>query len=84
MPIQIRGKDDSRVLVVDDECAVREILSEGLEAQGFRTEMASSAAEALSTLDRGAFDLVLSDIDMPGGSASSCSSRSSRATRTST
>ncbi len=68
MPIQIRGKDDSRVLVVDDECAVREILSEGLEAQGFRTEMASSAAEALSTLDRGAFDLVLSDIDMPGGS----------------
>ncbi len=68
MPIQIRGKDDSRVLVVDDECAVREILSEGLEAQRFRTQMASSAAEALSTLDRGAFDLVLSDIDMPGGS----------------
>jgi putative nucleotidyltransferase with HDIG domain len=56
------------LLVVDDECAVREILAEGLEVHGYRTRVAASAAEALEILRRAHCNIVLSDIDMPGGS----------------
>lgn len=55
----------NRVLVVDDEHAVREILSEGLESFGYMTHAVGSAAEALDYLDANPVHIVLSDIDMP-------------------
>jgi response regulator RpfG family c-di-GMP phosphodiesterase len=58
-----------RVLVVDDERSVREVLAEGLEMLGYETVLAASADEALETVQRdGDVQLVLSDIDMPGAS----------------
>jgi putative nucleotidyltransferase with HDIG domain len=58
----------ARLLVVDDELAVREILAEGLEVAGHNVETAQSADRAFDKLQAGSYDLVLSDIDMPGGS----------------
>ncbi len=56
-----------RVLVVDDNRAVRDVLREGLEAFGYAVDAAPSAVEARRKFESGAtFDLVLCDIDMPG------------------
>ncbi len=56
----------TRVLVVDDEPALREPLSDYLVRQGFAVEQAASAAEARVMLAQGGFDVVLLDIMMPG------------------
>jgi cyclic di-GMP phosphodiesterase len=56
----------ARILVVDDEESVREIVSAMLNAAGYRCEQAGSGREALGLLESGEeFDLVLSDILMP-------------------
>jgi putative nucleotidyltransferase with HDIG domain len=56
-----------RILVVDDEEAVRGVVSALLELSGYATTVAGSADEALSRLREGAdYGLVLSDIMMPG------------------
>ncbi|HXV75973.1 MAG TPA: HD domain-containing phosphohydrolase [Candidatus Polarisedimenticolaceae bacterium] len=57
-----------RLLVVDDELSVREILCEGLTEFGFDTATAADAAEALKILADRPIDLVLTDIEMPGAS----------------
>jgi putative nucleotidyltransferase with HDIG domain len=55
-----------RILVVDDEEAVRSIVAALLEHSGYATTMAESAEEALQHLrEDPAYDLVLSDIMMP-------------------
>ncbi len=58
--------DATRVLVVDDEAALREPLSDYLVRQGFAAAQAGSAAEARALLAAEAYDIVLLDIMMPG------------------
>jgi two-component system OmpR family response regulator len=55
-----------RLLLVDDEAALREPLAEYLSRQGFDVAQAVSAAEARSQIRVDAPDLVLLDIMMPG------------------
>ena len=64
----LTAKDTKRILVVDDELSVREILAEGLEEFGFETDMAADADEAMAMLEKEQFHLLLTDIDMPGRS----------------
>lgn len=54
-----------RVLVVDDEEAIREVVSTLLEAQGYRCTPCSNGKIALDAFGKDSFDLVLSDIVMP-------------------
>ncbi len=54
-----------RILVVDDDVAIREVLAEGLESFGFSISQAGNAHDAFEQVVRGGVDLVLSDIDMP-------------------
>ncbi len=56
----------TRLLLVDDEAALRQPLAEYLIRQGFAVSQAASAAEARSLLRDLAPDLVLLDIMMPG------------------
>jgi two-component system, OmpR family, response regulator len=56
----------TRLLLVDDEAALREPLAEYLSRQGFAVRQAASAAEARSRLREELPDLVLLDIMMPG------------------
>jgi putative nucleotidyltransferase with HDIG domain len=56
----------NRLLVVDDELAVQEVLADGLEFFGYPVERASNAPEAFAIVLRGGVDLVLTDIEMPG------------------
>jgi len=55
-----------QVLVVDDEGAQREILRTILTSEGYRVDTAGSAAEALAKSGKTRFDLVLTDLRMPG------------------
>lgn len=55
-----------RILVVDDELSMREFLSILLEREGYLVETAGSAEEALRQMETSLFDLVLSDVQMPG------------------
>ncbi|WP_068071069.1 response regulator [Novosphingobium lentum] len=55
-----------RVLLVDDEPALREPLADYLVRQGFAVTQAATAAEARSRLTEAGFDLALLDIMMPG------------------
>jgi DNA-binding NtrC family response regulator len=56
----------ARLLVVDDEATQREMLSGILQRAGYRVETAASGSVALEALERGAFDLLLTDQKMPG------------------
>ena len=55
-----------RVLVVDDHAAARESVADVLRHAGYRVECAASAVEALTQLVREAFDVVITDLQMPG------------------
>lgn len=55
-----------RLLIVDDEGPVREVLSEYFLTQGYAVETAASGPEALELARRARPDLVLLDIRMPG------------------
>ena len=61
------SKDKLRVMVVDDEAAVREVLREALEAEGCEVVVADSGEKALRLYDArtGNFDVVFTDIGMP-------------------
>ena len=53
-------------LVVDDEPDIAETIRELLEREGFEVKVAADGAAALNALDREEFDIVLSDLRMPG------------------
>lgn len=55
-----------RVLVVDDDKAVRAALGVNLRKAGYEVTLARSALEAVQALAERAFDLVLTDVAMPG------------------
>jgi two-component system, OmpR family, response regulator RegX3 len=56
-----------RILVVEDEQAIAEPLSESLAREGFATEVASTLTDARQAYDRGTPDLVLLDVMLPDG-----------------
>ncbi|HLX11361.1 MAG TPA: response regulator [Bacteroidota bacterium] len=53
------------ILVVDDEEALRTVLSSELASEGYVVDTASDGDEAITTLTGKTFDLVLLDIKMP-------------------
>lgn len=53
------------ILVVDDEEALRTVLSSELSGEGYQVDSASDGDEAITTLQSKKFDLVLLDIKMP-------------------
>ncbi len=55
-----------RILVVDDDSSQRSLLASFLAGQGFDVEVASSGEEALRLLRGNHFDLLVSDVRMPG------------------
>jgi DNA-binding NtrC family response regulator len=55
-----------RLLIVDDEAELRSALCETLADEGYETTGAPGGAEALRALEKQEFDLVLTDLMMPG------------------
>ncbi len=59
-------KEDARILVVDDEAVMRNLLLKILEQEGYQITLASTYDEALASLNNKQFELVLADVKMPG------------------
>src|SRR3954452_16331426 len=67
MPLQFKevGMPADRILIVDDEEAIREIVASMLSMAGYRCQQAGSGVEALAVLQSGEeFELMLSDLMM--------------------
>jgi two-component system cell cycle response regulator CpdR len=64
--MKAREKASYRILVVDDESAVRDSIRMVLEFLGHTAETADSGATALSLFKSGRFDLVITDNFMHG------------------
>lgn len=56
-----------KILVVDDEQSMREVLALLLKKQGYEVSAASGCAEALKALKADSFDLVVTDLKLPDG-----------------
>ncbi|NLE77360.1 MAG: response regulator [Chloroflexi bacterium] len=65
---EARPAASGRVLVVDDEPVIRDLLGECLQGERFEVKTAGSVPEARMLLARQTFDLVTLDINMPGES----------------
>lgn len=55
----------AKILVVDDEPGILEMISDALAMSGFEPILASDGLEALNTLRSGQFDLLVTDVNMP-------------------
>jgi DNA-binding response OmpR family regulator len=56
----------AKILVVDDNPQVRELLRDFLEARGYEITLAEDGERALAAIDRAPPDLLLLDLMMPG------------------
>ncbi len=59
------GARRERILVVDDEPQIRELLAEYFGSMGYQVTTAKDGEDALSKYEPGLFDCVVSDIAMP-------------------
>jgi len=55
-----------RIIVIDDEEAIRKSFELALEDSGYKVDTASSGKEGLETLQGDPYDLVFLDLKMPG------------------
>jgi CheY-like chemotaxis protein len=55
----------ARILVVDDDAAVRELMAAVVMRVGHSVDVAANGREALAFLERAACDLIVSDLKMP-------------------
>lgn len=55
-----------KILVIDDHPALAETIADLLRAEGFEPETSSDSAAAATLISSSAYDVILSDIVMPG------------------
>jgi DNA-binding NtrC family response regulator len=55
----------ARILVVDDEPGVRELLADFLQLEGYRVRVAADGTEAMDELRGARFELIICDLLMP-------------------
>lgn len=57
---------DPKILLVDDNAVVRDMLVDLVGSLGYAADAASGGVEALALFDRNRYDIVLTDLLMPG------------------
>jgi DNA-binding NtrC family response regulator len=70
-PVQtpdIPAENPARILVIDDEAAIRESLETMLTLEGFAVTLAADGAAGMDLLARNRYDLLLLDLALPGES----------------
>jgi len=60
------AREDVKILVVDDENYMREIVRRALENNGFLVEEAADGKAALQMIRRYPYDVIVTDLRMPG------------------
>lgn len=66
VPVEEPQVARARILVVDDEASIRDLCARVLTRNGFAVTSASTGEDALRYLQDNSFDLIISDIRMPG------------------
>ena len=56
----------NNILVIDDEIMIADVLKQALTKYGYNVETAFGGLEGLRMFEAGSFDLVITDIRMPG------------------
>jgi CheY-like chemotaxis protein len=62
----MEGERQRRVLVIDDDASVREVVCLLLTSFGYDSQSASDGASGLARFDEGGWDMVLTELSMPG------------------
>ena len=65
-PVEVSAPTSGSILLVEDNPEVAEVIVAMLEQAGYQVRQAANADAALEVLETASFDLVLSDITMPG------------------
>lgn len=60
------GLEEARVLIVDDEPDIRQVMRDVLQSRGAMTECVACAEEALARVQNGSYDLIWLDLRLPG------------------
>jgi CheY-like chemotaxis protein len=68
-------------LFVEDEFFIREWIAQSLAEQGFAVDSVTNAADALSHIRRAPIDVLLTDINLPGGMDGTALARCARELR---
>ena len=58
----------AKILVVEDDVRLRNVLLEALSLEGHDLDSAKSAEEAIEKVEKQKFDVVLTDVNLPGKS----------------
>jgi excisionase family DNA binding protein len=61
-----RGVEPQRILVVDDEESIRELLSKALALAEYEVDTVPDGRQAIERLRLGHYDLLITDLKMPG------------------
>ena len=61
-----KSAESPRILIVDDDAGQRSLLDSFLRSQGFEPVVVDSGKLALEMLRAGKFDMMISDVRMPG------------------
>jgi DNA-binding response OmpR family regulator len=56
---------DIKILVVDDDLQMRELLQDFFSFVGYQVESAANGIEALSLVEKGGYNLIITDYEMP-------------------
>jgi two-component system, NtrC family, response regulator AtoC len=62
----VKAAESRRMLIVEDQCMVSEVLKVALELEGYEVQTTETGLEALAIFEPGKFDLVFTDFEMPG------------------
>lgn len=64
---EVKLMAEEKILVVDDDRAVRTMMERALVKLGYNVVIAADAGEAIEILDEEFFPLIITDLIMPGG-----------------
>ena len=64
--MQVNPRDDVKILVVDDEIYMRDIVRRALEDSGFAVEEAADGNAAIQMIRRYPYDVIVTDLRLPG------------------
>jgi two-component system, OmpR family, alkaline phosphatase synthesis response regulator PhoP len=62
----IKVSEKVKVLIVEDEADVRELITYNLQINGFETDIAVDGLQGLTKAEKGGFDIILLDLMLPG------------------
>src|SRR5436190_975691 len=67
-PASLHDSSRVHILVVDDEAAIRRVMQRTLQQAGYAVSCADGVAAACAELASSSIDVVVTDLNMPGGS----------------